>query len=126
MVSCANKNEIANIIVTHRGNLCVKDQNNRKITLNRILYSKDLSENLLSFYRLTKMGMKVVLDENIAEVVEKRSNCVVFVGHGEHKYWNFNFEVCDSQKRAFAMELGETEEVVEESVESESNFCIFG
>ena len=67
------------------------------------------------------MGMKVVLDENIAEVVEKRSNRVVFVGHGEHKYWNFNFEVCNSQKRAFAMELGETEEVVEESVESGSN-----
>ena len=117
VVSCANKNESANIIVTHRGTLCVNDMNGQMRYLNRVLYSKDLGENLLSFYQLVKCGMKICLDDTTCEVIDKKTGEVVFVGKSTGKYWEFNFEVVKIQNYVFAIENIENIEIPDENTD---------
>lgn len=51
---CTNKNNSANIEITHKGTLCIKDIQGRNYKFRKVLYSKDISENLLQ----TKMPEK--------------------------------------------------------------------
>ena len=62
-VTCANKNQSADLIITHRGSLWVRDARGKRLLLRKVLYSEELSDNLFSFHKATKEGYEATFSE---------------------------------------------------------------
>ena len=107
VISCANKNDIANIIVTHRGTIWVKELSGKVRILEKVLYSKDMSENLFSFHKICRQNCAIILHDMKCEIYCKKTGDLLFVGKKVSKYWFFELELC-AEKSAFAITSNST------------------
>ncbi|CAK9186450.1 unnamed protein product [Ilex paraguariensis] len=106
-ISSANANDSADLKVTHRGIILVKTLDGGTWELEKVMYAKELSENLLSIHRLVKQNTTVVYKLDKVEVVDNASGKVLFEGINQNKGWNIDLQVCNEvitkepRKRAF-------------------------
>lgn len=85
-ISCANNNESADIIVRTKGDLQAYGENNMRIDLKDVLFVPTLSENLLLLRKLAKDNLQVILDKNLIQAVESKSNKTFIMGSYDQKF----------------------------------------
>ena len=93
----ANSEENANITVSMKGEIVT---NKNKLILENVLYSPNLSENLLSLRKFVEKGYEVRLDDKKIEI-RNRNGQVLKTGIYERPFWYMEFEVSENLPHGF-------------------------
>lgn len=94
VIKCANKDSKANLIAEGRGSVNLTAFPNKEtFQLNNVVYSKSLSENLLSLRHFAEAGYTIQLDNKIVEIFDPKTNQTLASGVYEKPYWLIEFQV---------------------------------
>lgn len=102
----ANKNVSSNLEISLEGQLNVRSvvRNQPGIFLNlKVLFSKDVSENLLSLRRFTDLGYKILLDKDSIKIYDFSMTSVLIEGYYESPNWIVEFELMEANASALTV-----------------------
>lgn len=94
IVGCANKNPKADLHIQGQGNVTVELKNGKRIELQKVIYAKDLSRNLLSLKKFTEQGLCVYLDKEKVNIFDPKNKQNVLEGRFEDPFWIVELKTC--------------------------------
>lgn len=103
-IKSANKNSSADLKIEKTGELVAKGVGGNIIELKNVLYSKNLSKNLLSVRKLINKGVTATFSDKDIKLLDEKNNKVLKTGNYDGKFWWLNFELVNdisTHKNAF-------------------------
>ena len=86
IIKCANKDSKANLIAEGKGSVNLITNQNVSFQMKNLIYSKNLSENLLSLSHFAEAGYAIYLDDKVVYIFNPRTNRIFASGIYEKPY----------------------------------------
>ena len=96
-IKCASKD---GFLTTHGvGDVKIKTNNGKDLILRDVLYSEDLSENLLSLKQFVDKGLKIYLDNKIIDIYNPNSNESLISGIYKEPFWQIQLKIASDNNK---------------------------
>lgn len=99
-IICANKDSDADILIRKMGMIPILTDNDELGRLENVLFSKHVSENLLSLRKLVARGLEIYLS-NKGIIIFDKNGRIVKTGDFDGKLWRVIFEVPNISSKEF-------------------------
>ena len=98
VIKCANKE--VDLKIEGSGDIKIRSEKGRELVLNNVLYSKELSENLLSLRQFVDQGLQIFLDNKRINIYDPKSKERIMSGIYQSPFWIVKLKVISERENS--------------------------
>ena len=126
-VTCAKRGEEARLLVSERGELHTFTESGTPVSFTSVLFSEELSENLLSLSQFTDQGATFSGNRKFLEIRDGRRNEVILRAKYERPFWYADLEIrsdCRTNPQAYLTDVVDQEMAIRPDLEQAREVAI--